>query len=120
MLLAPQAVILGLALGLLAWGAEGVGLWVLGALAPGATMTVGAAVGIYAVAIVVGAISFLPGGLGTTEAVMVALLLRQGCTMPEALLLTLACRLLTLWFAVVLGWLAVGILKLRSGKGLAR
>jgi hypothetical protein len=29
----------------------------------------------------------------------------------EALLITLTCRLVTLWFAVVLGWLAVAALR---------
>jgi uncharacterized membrane protein YbhN (UPF0104 family) len=67
-------------------------------------------------AIVVGALSFLPGGLGTAEAVMVALLVHHGYALPDALLMTLACRILTLWLAIGLGWLAVAVLKLRGER----
>jgi len=56
-------------------------------------------------------LSFLPGGLGSTEAVMAALLFAHGYTMPQAILLTLICRLLTLWLAVVIGWACVGLLR---------
>jgi uncharacterized protein (TIRG00374 family) len=113
-LIAPGPTMVALLLGMVAWGAEGVGLHVLGALAPGVVISVDEAVGIYAIAIVVGALSFLPGGLGTAEAVMVALLAHHGYTLADALLITLACRILTLWLAIGLGWLAVAILKLQG------
>lgn len=117
-LLTPGMVALGLLLGFIAWGAEGVGLSVLGALAPSVAISMGQGIGIYAVAIVVGALSFLPGGLGTAEAVMIALLVHHGYALQDALLMTLACRILTLWFAIGLGWLAVGVLKLRGESAL--
>ena len=106
-LLQPGILISGFLLGLLAWGCEGVGLMVIGEISPDIGMGVTAAIGIYSVAVIVGALSFLPGGLGGTEAVMVALLAAHGYAMPDAILLTLVCRLLTLWFAVVIGWIAV-------------
>jgi uncharacterized protein (TIRG00374 family) len=65
----------------------------------------------YAVAIIAGALSFLPGGLGSTEAVMAALLMAHGFSAPLAILLTLICRLLTLWLAVVIGWACVWLLR---------
>jgi uncharacterized protein (TIRG00374 family) len=73
-----------------------------------------AAVGIYAVAVLVGAVSFLPGGLGSTEAVMTTLLVARGFSVGDSIFMTLACRLLTLWLAVVLGWVAVWLLRQRS------
>lgn len=113
-LLRPGPLAFGFLLGLCAWGAEGVGLSVLGALAPSVPLDWAGATGIYSVAIIVGALSFLPGGLGSTEGVMAALLTARGFELADALLLTLGCRLLTLWFAVILGWVAVFLLRLRG------
>jgi uncharacterized protein (TIRG00374 family) len=103
----------GFLTGLAGWGLEGVGLSVLGSMFPAAHLAVGVGVGIYAVAVLVGAISFLPGGLGSTEAVMTALLASQGLAVGDALLITILCRLVTLWFAVLIGWLAVLVLRNR-------
>lgn len=110
-LLRPAPLVIGFLLGLSAWGAEGIGLAVIANLIPSVSMEWMVAVGIYAVSIIVGAVSFLPGGLWGTEAVMVGLLIAQGYAMPDAILLTLACRILTLWFAVALGWVAVACLR---------
>jgi glycosyltransferase 2 family protein len=110
--LSPGMLIGGLALGLLSWGAEAVGFKLVGdVIHPEAPLSWAAAMGIYATAILVGALSFLPGGLGSTEAVMTSLLYAQGYALPQALLLTMLCRILTLWLAVVIGWLCVWILR---------
>ena len=110
-LLRAEMLLLGFGLALAAWSVEGIGLKVIGGMIPAPDLTMSAALGIYSVAIIIGALSFLPGGLGSTEAVMVALLVAYGYSMPDAMLLTLVCRLLTLWFAVGLGWLAVMALR---------
>jgi glycosyltransferase 2 family protein len=106
-LLRPQALVGGFTLSLAAWGAEGAGLGILVTLFPTAHLGFALPAGIYATAVLFGGLSFLPGGLGTTEAMMTALLAADGLGLPEAMLATLLCRLLTLWFAVALGWLAV-------------
>ena len=106
-LLRPGILLSSLCITFAAWGLEGLGLYVLGGMFPSASLNVSVGTGIYAVAVLVGAISFLPGGLGGTEAVMTALLASQGYSVPNALLITLACRLVTLWLAVGLGWCAV-------------
>jgi uncharacterized protein (TIRG00374 family) len=61
--------------------------------------------------VLVGALSLLPGGLGSTEAVMTALLATQGYALGDALLITILCRIVTLWLAVCIGWLAVFVLR---------
>ena len=66
-------------------------------------MTLAAAVFVYAFAMLVGGLSFLPGGLGSSEAVMIGLLALHGFPEPAAVTATLICRLATLWFAVALG-----------------
>lgn len=92
----------GLALGLLAWLAEAFGFWwLLGAL--GHPLPFASAVFVYAFAMLVGGLSFLPGGLGSSEAVMIGLLTLYGCPEAAAVTATLICRLATLWFAVGLG-----------------
>jgi uncharacterized protein (TIRG00374 family) len=112
-LLSPGALLCGFLLGLAAWGLEGMGLYTLGSMIPEAHLGAAVGVGIYAVAVLVGAISFLPGGLGSTEAVMTALLVARGFTVADALLVTIVCRVLTLWLAVLIGWLAVFALRNR-------
>jgi len=113
-LLRPQALVAGFTLGLLAWGLEGTGLGWLSAMFAPAHLGLASAWGIYGVAVLLGSLSFLPGGLGGTEAVMTALLHAHGFPVSDALLLTLTCRFVTLWFAVVLGWLAVFALRPRA------
>jgi uncharacterized protein (TIRG00374 family) len=65
------------------------------------------------VAVLLGALSFLPGGLGSTEAVMSGLLHAHRFPVSQALLVTLTCRLVTLWLAVLIGWLAIFALRQR-------
>jgi uncharacterized protein (TIRG00374 family) len=65
------------------------------------------ATGIYAMSIVIGAASFMPGGLGGTEAAMLIFLINLGVSQEVALAATLICRFATLWFAVILGALAM-------------
>ncbi len=112
-LLSPGALLFGFLLGLAAWGLEGLGLYTLGSSIPEAQLGAAVGAGIYAVAVLVGAISFLPGGLGSTEAVMTALLAAHGFTVADALLITIVCRILTLWLAVLIGWIAVFALRNR-------
>jgi uncharacterized membrane protein YbhN (UPF0104 family) len=112
-LLTPQGLLVGAGLGLAAWGCEALGLGFLAYMFPEAHLTWQTAVGIYAVAILAGAVALLPGGLGGTEAVMTTLLVSQGLGLTAAVLLTLICRLVTLWFAVALGWIAILVLRLR-------
>lgn len=112
-LLSPGALFFGFLMGLAAWGLEGIGFFVLGSMFPAGHLTVTLGAGIYAVAVLVGAISFLPGGLGSTEAVMAALLAAQGFAVADALLVTIVCRIVTLWLAVLIGWAAVFALRNR-------
>lgn len=111
LLLSPGALSFGFLMGLAAWGFEGLGLYLLGGLFPAAHLPVATGVGIYAVAVLVGAISFLPGGLGSTEAVMTALLAANNYAVADALLVTIVCRVVTLWLAVLIGWVGIFVLR---------
>jgi uncharacterized protein (TIRG00374 family) len=98
----------GIALGLVAWGAEGVAFYYIMHVL-GSDMTMQTALFIYSFSMLVGAISFLPGGLGGTEATMVALLMLNNIPQPQAVAATVLIRLATLWFAVALGVIALSM-----------
>jgi uncharacterized protein (TIRG00374 family) len=90
------------ALSLVAWFAEAWAFHLVLQLM-GIDVSVTFAVFVYAASMLAGALSFMPGGLGSAEAVMVALLLWAGATAPDAAAATVLIRLATLWFAVCLG-----------------
>jgi uncharacterized membrane protein YbhN (UPF0104 family) len=110
---------LGLALSLVAWSAEA---WALHLIveAMGAAIPVGTAMGIYAIALLGGALFLLPGGLGSTEALMVLLLVQAGMDPSGAGAATVVSRVTTLWFAVVLGWIALATLRTVPSNGNTR
>lgn len=98
----PGLLITATLLSLLAWGAEAVAFyWILQWM--GADIPLVFAVFVYAVAMLAGAISFMPGGLGSAEAVMVGLLVLKGMPSADAIAATVLIRLATLWFAVAVG-----------------
>lgn len=95
-----------LGLGVIAWGAEGLAFYYL-VQVMGFDISLVAAMFIYAFSMLIGAISFLPGGLGGAEVTMTALLMLNGMDNAAAVAATLVIRLTTLWFAVVLGLIAM-------------
>jgi uncharacterized protein (TIRG00374 family) len=104
-LLSPSALAVGVGLGLAAWLAEAVGLWVVVHGFEGGEIGLGRAVFTYATGTLAGALSFLPGGLIATEASLAGMLSMSGCLPSEAAAVaaTLVIRVATLWFAVGLG-----------------
>lgn len=95
-----------LSLGLVAWGAEAFAFYYL-LQQLGLTVPWMVAFFIYAFSMLVGAVSFLPGGLGSAEVTMALLLVFNGATPAEAAIATLIIRLTTLWFAVAIGLVAL-------------
>jgi uncharacterized membrane protein YbhN (UPF0104 family) len=98
----PEILLIATPLSLLAWAAEAFAFClVLDRVGIGVGLPFG--MFIYAIATLAGALSFLPGGLGSAEAVMVAALLMKGAPEPQAVAATIIIRLATLWFSVALG-----------------
>jgi uncharacterized protein (TIRG00374 family) len=110
-LLAWRPLLGGLVLGCLAWGAEGASVYLI-ATKLGLALTLPLAIGIYAISMLIGALSLVPGGLGSTEAVMTLLLKLTGMAATTALSITLIARIATLWFAVGLGLICLWLLEL--------
>ena len=96
----------GFALSLVAWAAEGYALYLIAA-SMGSHAGAAAAIGVYSIALLGGALFFLPGGLGSTEAFMFVLLMQAGLDPVAAGAATVISRVTTLWFAVLLGWIAM-------------
>lgn len=113
----PTLLLLATFLSLMAWTAEAYAFhqilnWM------GMDVTIPFAFSVYALSMLAGALSFLPGGLGGAEAVMVGLLLWAGMPEAQAIAATVIIRLVTLWFAVALGVgvLAIGGTRLGNTK----
>jgi uncharacterized membrane protein YbhN (UPF0104 family) len=117
--LAPAPFALTLALSVIAWAAECTAFWVIagGFAVGGEGPSLLLCTFIYALTTVGGALSFLPGGLGVQEGGMVGLLLAAGAHLdrPAASAATILTRLATLWYAVLLGVIALVVAQRSLG-----
>ena len=101
-LLSPGRGTIHLGLSVAAWFCECAGMWlVCRELAPQVSLL--EAVFIYGAGTLIGSLSFLPGGIGGTEAVIVVLLETLAVPRPAAAAIAFIVRLATLWLAVVVG-----------------
>ena len=112
-LASPSALLLPTLLSIIAWGAEGVALWVL-LQGFGLELSTTLAVFFYATATLAGAIIPVPGGLGVAEAMIEEQLVRLG-GVPHgpATAAMILVRFATLWWAVLVGFVALAILRSR-------
>lgn len=103
---APRLLIVATGLGVLAWASEA---WAFHLILQwmGLDVPLPFAVFVYAISMLAGALSFMPGGLGGSEAVMGVLLVWAGVGGAEAVAATVLIRLGTLWFAVLIGGVAL-------------
>ena len=113
-LLQPRLLLIGTAVGVLSWGGEGLGYYLI-CQGLHVQISVGLAVGIYALAVLAGSAAFfLPAGIGGMEVVMTTLLVSHGAPLRAAIIATLLCRIATLWFAVVIGIAAAMSIEFRT------
>jgi uncharacterized protein (TIRG00374 family) len=98
-----------------AWLCECLGFWLVIHGLPGASAPLQLAIFIYAATTVLGALSFIPGGLGVTEGGMTLLLVRtaSGMARTGAVAATILIRLCTLWFGVVVGLISLAVFRRR-------
>lgn len=101
-LLTFRNLLLGTLLGVFSWGLEGLCLsFVIYQL--GQVVSPWTGVFIFATASILGALSMLPGSVGSYEAVMTGMLVFYGISNSDAVTATLLIRLTTFWFGVLLG-----------------
>ena len=114
----PRTLALATLIAIPAWGCECVGFSLIVNGFAGAHIDLPLAMTIYAVTTIAGALSFLPGGLGVTEGAMTMMLVTGASQLDRATALdaTLLTRLATLWFAIAIGLVFVGIARRRIAR----
>lgn len=107
--------LLALACALVAWGLMSLSLWVLANAFPDASLSVVRALLGCCGPLLVGALAFIPGGLGATEASMTGVLMSGSEGMPASLAVavTLLFRLLSFWFTIGVGFAGLLVWRVR-------
>ncbi|MCK4865716.1 MAG: flippase-like domain-containing protein [Gammaproteobacteria bacterium] len=95
----------GIILGIIAWVLNGLVFYLI-LEKIGFPIALDLALSIYAISILAGAASFIPGGIGATEALMGLMLLAINSEPHIAIAVPILTRLATLWFAVCVGLIA--------------
>ncbi|MGF1563201.1 MAG: YbhN family protein [Geminicoccaceae bacterium] len=115
----PNVVVIALGLSLLGWTLEcAAAYWA--ARAVGIDVSFLETTFVFCFAILVGALSMLPGGLGSAEATMIGLFVAFGASPQTALAGTLLIRVITLWSAVAIGSVVLPIaLRRAHAQGVA-
>ncbi|MFX1560679.1 MAG: YbhN family protein, partial [Promethearchaeota archaeon] len=124
--LGPKPLVLSTIISIPGWFMECLELWlllslvsggVLPSLAPASLILLLQATFVHATASIIGAISFLPGGVGTYEVTSVALIqFLLGMSDSQASVATILIRVVTLWFSVIVGFVALGVVSRRIRK----
>jgi uncharacterized protein (TIRG00374 family) len=110
----PIPLLFATLLATISWGLECLALFVLLAALPGGGLSVPASSFAYSASTVAGALSMMPGGLGVTEAGMTGLIqaLSHGAiASADATAATMLTRLATLWWAVLVGAVALAFFR---------
>ena len=102
LLLRPKVLFNAVVLSVVSWFFECAGFWII-LHEFHAPPTLLKASFIYAFSTIVGAVTMLPGGLGTTEGSLTGLTMLAGASRDIAVASTFLIRVATLWFAVVVG-----------------
>lgn len=115
-LMKPRALIAATLMSTVAWAMECMALWLVVHGFGEASIEVTAAIFAYSSSTIAGALAMLPGGLGVTEAGMAGAveLLGRDVSTPVAIAATLLVRLATLWWAVVIGAVALVMVQARE------
>lgn len=108
--LTPLDLFVSFGAGLLAWGLTAYA-FVLLLDQLGLGVPAWQAFSLYPVAMLAGAASMLPGGIGSTEAVLIVLLSGLGVNLAMGTVAAIGIRIATLWFATLLGLLSMLLLE---------
>ena len=74
-------------------------------------------ISIYTSSVIIGVITFIPGGIGITEGSLVGFFTLEGIDVSIALILSVVIRLTTLWYSVSIGFIG---LKLCGGLSISK
>ena len=65
---------------------------------------------IYTASVLIGVVTFIPGGVGITEGSLTGLFVLQGVDISVALVISVVIRILTLWYSISIGFICLKIL----------
>lgn len=114
-LLKPKPLFYMIIVSLFAWFFEGFAYYLV-LLNFGYDFGINWAIFIYSFATIAGSITMLPGGLGVTDGSLTYLVMRKGIPLNVAVSSTFIIRVVTLWFAILIGALSVSLYQKRFGK----
>ncbi|MCA9684434.1 MAG: flippase-like domain-containing protein, partial [Myxococcales bacterium] len=99
------------AISVVGWGLECVGYWLILTAFPGVEASLQLCVFLWSATTLIGALSFLPGGLGATEGSLGVLVARFAIGVGESVAVasTLLIRLCTLWYGELVGAVALAL-----------
>jgi len=118
--LSPKPMLISTAISIPGWFMECLELWILFAILSGGSLTLNLlliATFVHATASIIGALTFSPGGVGTyeiTSVLLITTLLSWSSTLAGAA--TILIRVVTLWFSVIVGFIALSIVTRRAGQ----
>ena len=115
-LLDTRSLLISVPLGILSWGSEALVLCLVAislGIEPG--LPVGLALLAHSAGTIAGAVSMIPGGLGLTE-ITIGAILTGAMSEFNAAVTTLIMRFATLWFAVLLGIIVLGIIRKKNRR----
>lgn len=115
LLLKPKSYFVMLLISITAWIVEGLILYlILQGFNVGLSLT--NSILIFAFSILFGSISMIPGGLGLTEGSMTYLLVDSGIANNISIAATILFRIITLWFSLAVGSIALLLFQKRIGR----
>lgn len=118
-----RALALGTLLSIVAWGTQGAALALIARGYSDVTLTLDAALLSYCAPLLAGTLAMVPGGLGLTEASMTGVLRALGgpsATPAVAAAITIVVRVITFWFAILLGFGALFVWYARRSRKAVR
>ena len=69
-------------------------------------------ISIYSLSVIIGSVSFIPGGVGVVEGSITGLLTLGGVEISIAFVIGILVRVFTLWYSVIIGFI---LLKINGG-----
>jgi uncharacterized protein (TIRG00374 family) len=111
----PLDLCVSFAIGFIAWLLTSyIFVWLLINL--GLDIPVLSAIAIYPISMLIGAASMIPGGVGSTEAAIVAILSTLNTPLTIATVAAIGIRISSLWFSIICGLLAIMILEYKNSN----
>ena len=114
MLFSLKLFLLTVPLGVFSWGLEGLSLWLLIKEIGNYNITWIGSTFAHTTSGVIGVLSMIPGGVGSTEFSLIGLLSLQGLPLDISSSVSILIRLMTIWFATLLGFICLFVNRLKN------